>query len=61
MKKIFNYIKNNKGQALVEYIIFILVLLMASYGAVKLFIIAWKYKFNFISTNYGGIISVLFQ
>ena len=42
MKKFFIYIKNNKGQALVEYVIFILVLLMASYGAVKLFISALK-------------------
>lgn len=61
MKKFFIYIKNNKGQALVEYVIFILVLLMASYGAVKLFISSWNCKFNFISTTYGGIISVLFQ
>ena len=59
MKKIFNYIKNNKGQALVEYIIFILVLLMASYGAVKLFISALKHKFDFISLFYG-VASVLF-
>lgn len=61
MKKFFNYIKNSKGQALVEYVIFILVLLMASYGTVKLFISIWKYKFVFISTTYGGVISVLFQ
>jgi len=59
MKKIFYYTKNNNGQALVEYIFFTLVLLIASYGAVKLFVSAWKHKFEFISLV-SGVVSVLF-
>lgn len=59
MKKIINLVNNNQGQAMVEYVFFILVLLIASYGMVKLFILAWKYKFEFISLV-SGVTSVLF-
>lgn len=58
MKKIINLVNNNQGQAMVEYVFFILVLLIASYGMVKLFILAWKYKFEFISLV-SGVTSVL--
>lgn len=59
MKEIIKHINNNQGQAMVEYVFFTLVLLIASYGMVKLFILAWKYKFEFISLV-SGVTSVLF-
>lgn len=59
MKKKFCHTKNNKGQAIVEYIFFTLVLLTASYGAIKLFVSAWKHKFEFISLI-SGVVNVLF-
>ncbi len=60
MKKIFNCTKNNMGQALVEYVFFTLVLLMAGYGAIKLFISAWKHKFEFMSGYFFEILNELF-
>lgn len=59
MKKIFNTINNKSGQATVEYVLFTLVMFAASYGMVKVFILAWKHKFEFISFI-AGISNVLF-
>lgn len=59
MKKILNIINNKSGQAAVEYVLFTLVMFAASYGMVKLFVIAWKHKFNFISFI-AGVSNVLF-
>ena len=60
MKKTFDCIKNNIGQALVEYVFFTLVLLMACYGVIKLFISAWKNKFEFLSGYCFEILNALF-
>ena len=49
MKKIYDCIKNNKAQAMVEYVLFLLIMFAASYGMIKLFIAAWKNKFDFVS------------
>lgn len=59
MKKILNTINNKFGQAAVEYVLFTLVMFAASYGMVKLFVLAWKHKFNFISFI-AGVSNVLF-
>ncbi len=59
MKKIIKIINNKSGQAMVEYVLFTLVMFMASYGMVKLFILAWKHKFDFISFVVG-VTNVLF-
>lgn len=59
MKKILNIINNKSGQATVEYVLFTLVMFAASYGMVKLFVIAWKHKFDFISFI-AGVSNVLF-
>ena len=59
MKTILNIINNKSGQAAVEYVLFTLVMFAASYGMVKLFVIAWKHKFDFISFI-SGVSNVLF-
>ena len=59
MKTILNIINNKFGQAAVEYVLFTLVMFAASYGMVKLFVIAWKHKFDFISFI-AGVSNVLF-
>ena len=59
MKTILNIINNKSGQAAVEYVLFTLVMFAASYGMVKLFVIAWKYKFEFVSFI-TGVSNVLF-
>ncbi len=59
MKTILNIINNKFGQAAVEYVLFTLVMFAASYGMVKLFVLAWKHKFNFISFI-AGVSNVLF-
>ena len=59
MKTILNIINNKSGQAAVEYVLFTLVMFAASYGMVKIFVIAWKHKFNFISFI-AGVSNVLF-
>ncbi|MBQ1609813.1 MAG: hypothetical protein II417_02800 [Elusimicrobia bacterium] len=59
MKTILNIINNKSGQAAVEYVLFTLVMFAASYGMVKLFVIAWKHKFDFISFI-AGVSNVLF-
>jgi hypothetical protein len=59
MKKIFNNINNKSGQAMVEYVLFTLIMFAASYGMVKIFILAWKHKFEFVSFIVG-VSNVLF-
>ena len=59
MKTILNIINNKSGQAAVEYVLFTLVMFAASYGMVKLFVLAWKHKFDFISFI-AGVSNVLF-
>ncbi|MBO7611452.1 MAG: hypothetical protein J6T23_04490 [Elusimicrobia bacterium] len=59
MKKIFNIINNKSGQATVEYVLFTLIMFAASYGMVKIFILAWKHKFEFVSFIVG-VSNVLF-
>ena len=59
MKKIFNNINNKLGQAMVEYVLFTLIMFAASYGMVKLFIIVWQHKFEFVSFIVG-VSNVLF-
>ena len=59
MKKILNVINNKSGQAMVEYVLFTLVMFAASYGMVKLFVFAWKHKFEFVSLI-AGVSNVLF-
>ena len=59
MKKISNIINNKFGQAMVEYVLFTLIMFAASYGMVKIFILAWKHKFEFISFI-AGVSNVLF-
>ena len=59
MKKILNTINNKFGQAAVEYVLFTLIMFAASYGMVKLFVLAWKHKFEFVSLI-AGVSNVLF-
>jgi hypothetical protein len=47
-------VKNEKGQALVEYILVAAVLIGASYGMAKLFAILWKAKFVLLKTLRAG-------
>jgi hypothetical protein len=58
--KIFPRIINNKnGQAMVEYVLFILVMFIASYGMIKLFILVWQHKFELVYFIVG-VSNVLF-
>lgn len=59
MKKILKTINNKLGQAMVEYVLFTLIMFAASYGMVKIFILAWKHKFEFVSFI-AGVSNVLF-
>ena len=59
MKTILNIINNKSGQAAVEYVLFTLVMFAASYGMAKLFVLAWKHEFDFISFI-AGVSNVLF-
>ena len=59
MKKIYCIINNKSGQAMVEYVLFTIIMFMASYGMVKIFILAWKHKFEFVSFIVG-VSNVLF-
>ena len=59
MKKIYCIINNKSGQAMVEYVLFTIIMFMASYGMVKLFILAWKHKFELVSFIVG-VSNVLF-
>ncbi|MDD5021635.1 MAG: hypothetical protein PHR82_05805 [Endomicrobiaceae bacterium] len=44
-------LSDNKAQTTTEYILFIIILFIASYGMIKLFILLWKCKF--ILLGYG--------
>ena len=59
MKKILNTINNKFGQAMVEYVLFTLIMFAAGYGMAKIFILAWKHKFEFVSFIVG-VSNVLF-
>ena len=50
---------SNIGQATVEYILFVLIMIIACSGALKVILIAWQYKFELIS-KFTGTLSVLF-
>ena len=50
---------SNIGQATIEYILFILIMLIACSGALKVIIIAWQHKFELIS-KMAGALSVIF-
>ena len=59
MKNFRRIINNKSGQAMVEYVLFTLIMFAASYGMIKLFIFAWKHKFEFVSFIVG-VSNVLF-
>ncbi|MCR4663463.1 MAG: hypothetical protein K5622_06235 [Endomicrobiaceae bacterium] len=59
MKNLCKIISNKSGQAMVEYVLFTLIMFAASYGMVKLFILAWQHKFEFVSFIVG-VSNVLF-
>lgn len=59
MKIFYKIIKNKSGQAMAEYVLFTLIMFAASYGMVKLFILAWQHKFEFVSFIVG-VSNVLF-
>jgi hypothetical protein len=44
-------LSDNKAQTTTEYILFLMILFIASYGMIKLFILLWKYRF--ISLGYA--------
>ena len=59
MKKFYLILNNKSGQAMVEYVLFTLIMFAASYGMIKLFVLAWQHKFEFISFIVG-VSNVLF-
>lgn len=59
IKSSFLFQSSNIGQATVEYILFILIIIIACSGALKVMIIAWQYKFELIS-KFTGTLSVFF-
>ena len=59
MKNFHGIVNNKLGQAMVEYVLFTLIMFIASYGMIKLCILAWKHKFEFISFVVG-VSNVLF-
>ena len=59
MKNFHGIVNNKLGQAMVESVLFTLIMFIASYGMIKLFILAWKHKFEFISFIVG-VSNVLF-
>ena len=59
MKNFHRIVNNKLGQAMVEYVLFTLIMFITSYGIIKLFILAWKHKFEFISFVVG-VSNVLF-
>jgi len=59
MKNFHRIVNNKSGQAMVEYVLFTLIMFAASYGMVKLFILAWRHKFEFVSLIVG-VSNVLF-
>jgi len=54
-----SFIKDEKAQAMVEYALIAFVLALASYGAVKLFLEAWKSKFNRVKDTRTGTAGIL--
>ena len=59
MKNFHRIVNNKLGQAMVEYVLFTLIMFIASYGMIKLFVLAWQHKFEFISFIVG-VSNVLF-
>ena len=53
MKKFYSSLSNISAQATVEYILFILIMLIACSGVLKIIIVAWQHKFEFISQMVG--------
>jgi uncharacterized protein (UPF0333 family) len=51
MKRLRSFFTEARGQASVEYILVTMILVAASYGAVRLFMFAWKACFNAIAAR----------
>lgn len=51
---ITSFLKDENAQALVEYALLLFILTIASYAGIKLFVEAWKVKFNKIQTLRTG-------
>lgn len=59
MKKFYIALRNISAQATVEYILFVLIMLIACSGILKVIIVAWQHKFEFIS-QMAGVFSAFF-
>ncbi len=57
-RSIADFFHDEDAQAMVEYILIACMLILASYGAIKLFTHAWKIKFNKVKSVRSGIIGI---
>ena len=53
MKKLYDGLNKTVAQATVEYILFVLIMLIACSGVIKMIVVAWQYKFEIISKTVG--------
>lgn len=53
------FLKDEDGQAIVEYALLTCMLVLAAYGAIKLFVVAWQARFNKIKQLRAGPLGVL--
>ncbi|MBN1824418.1 MAG: hypothetical protein JW803_08875 [Endomicrobiales bacterium] len=58
MNVLFKFFKEEEAQAAVEYILVTFILILASYGAIRMFMAAWKAKFVFLSRHRAGAVGV---
>lgn len=58
LKHAICFLKDEKGQAVVEYALLLFVLTLVSYGGINLFIEAWKNKFNKLKLMRAGALGM---
>lgn len=58
-EKFISFIKDEDGQALVEYALLLFVFTMISYCGISLYIHAWKNRFNNLQSTRAGIQGML--
>ena len=57
-RNIKRFIEDENGQALVEYALILCVLTTVSLGAIKVFMMAWKNRFDMLKEMRSGILGM---
>jgi len=59
MKPLIKFLKDENGQAMVEYVLLLFILTVVAFAGFKMLAEAWKVKFNAVKNLRAGALGVL--